>query len=137
LHGEEAAVPVGEFGAGKERGDLFGAVFGEEPLFQQCVDVVELRDFDKDRRNGGGAAGDEFNVADGGEEGSSTALSVLPAFALLEAKGGEEAGETVKFSAWRAGRGDGADKRNSLNHRFDCIVWESVTSLLEPLNNGR
>ena len=109
---------------GEEGGDLFGAVVGEEPLFDEGVDVVELRDFDEEGGHGGGAAGDEFEVADGSEEGGATALGILPALALLEAEGGKEAGEAVKFSAWRAGRGDGADDRDSLNHRFDCIVWE-------------
>ena len=82
----------------------------------------------------GGASGDELDVADGGEEGSTTAFGVLPTFALLEAKRGEEAGETIKFSGgFSAGRdcsSDSADECNSLNHRFDCIVWESVARLL-------
>ena len=41
---------------------------------------------------GGGAAGDELEVADGSEKGGATSLGVLPAFALLEAKGRKEAG---------------------------------------------
>ncbi len=78
---------MGQFGSGKEGGDLFGAVVGEKPLLYEGVDVIELRDLDEDGRDGGGAASDEFDVADGREEGSATALTVLPAFALLEAKG--------------------------------------------------
>ena len=81
------------------RGDLFGAVVCEEPLFDEGVDVVELGDFDEDGRYGGWTAGDELQVADGSEEGSAAALSVLPAFALLEAEAGKEAGEAVEFSA--------------------------------------
>ena len=91
--------------------------------------MIELRDFDENRGHGGGAASDEFQVADRGEECGATALGVLPAFALLETKGGKEAGEAVKFSARCAGRGDGTDNRDSLNHRFDCIVWEYGTRL--------
>jgi enoyl-CoA hydratase len=126
---------VGELGQREEGGELFRAVVGQEPLFYEGVDVVQLRDFDEQRGYGGGPASDEFEVADGGEEGCATALGVLPAFALLEAQGGKEAGETVKFSAWRAGRGNGADKGNSLNHRFDCIVW-GVGLLLRPCWTG-
>ena len=76
---------------------------GYEPFFYYGVDVVELGNFDEDRRYGGWAAGDEFEVADGGEEGGATALGVLPAFSLLEAKCAEEVGEPVKFSAWGVG----------------------------------
>ncbi len=121
-----------ELGGRQECGNLFGAVVGEEPLFDEGVYVVELRDFDEEGWHGWGAAGDEFEIADGGEQGGATAgtLSVLPTFPLLETKGGKEAGEAVKFSAWRARRGDRADKRDSLNHRFDCIVWEYGTRLL-------
>jgi hypothetical protein len=31
----------------------------------------------------------------------------------------------VKLSSRHAGRGHGADERDSLNHRFDCIVWST------------
>jgi len=72
---------------------------GKQPSFDDAVDVVELGDLDEDWRDGGGATGDEFEVAEGGKEGGATALSVLPAFALLEAQGAEEAGESVKFNA--------------------------------------
>jgi hypothetical protein len=103
-------------------------MIGEEPFFDEGVDVVKLCDFNEDGRNGRGTTGNEFQIADGGEEGGATGLSVLPAFALLETKGGKEAGEAVKFrpglSAGHAGRGDSTDNRDSLNHRFDCIVWE-------------
>jgi len=124
LDGEETAVPVGQLGGGQDGGDLFGAVFGEEPLFDEGVDVVELRHFDEEGRHGRGTDGDELQVAEGGEKGGATALGILPALALLKSESGKEAGETVEFSAGRAGRGDGAHKRDSLNHRFDCIVWE-------------
>jgi hypothetical protein len=53
-------------------------------------------------------------------------VSIFPTFAGLESEGVEEAVELVK----RVGRRDGADKRDSLNHRFDCIVWEYGTRLL-------
>jgi hypothetical protein len=105
-------------------------VAGQKPLFYQGVYVIELRDFDEDGRNGGGTASDELQVANGGQEGGAPSLGVLPTLALLEAKSGKETGEAVKFSAWRAGRGNGTDQCNSLNHRFDCIVWEYRTRLL-------
>jgi hypothetical protein len=94
------------------------------------MDVVELRDFNEKGGHGRGAARNEFQVADGGQEGGAPALGILPAFPMLKPEGGKEASETVKLSAWTAGRGDGTDKRDSLNHRFDCIVWEYRTSLL-------
>jgi enoyl-CoA hydratase len=121
---------VGELDGREKVGEILGAGgeigVGEEPVFDEGVDVVELSDLDEDGGDGGRAAGDEFEVADGGEEGGAAALGVLPAFALLEAEGGEEAVEPVEFSALR----DGADERHSLNHRFDCIVWESDARLL-------
>ena len=100
---------------------------GEEPLFDEGVYVVELRDFDKDGRHVRGAAGDELQATKGGEKVGALTLGILPALSLLESESGKEAGETVKFSVRRARRGDGADKRDSLNHRFDCIVWEYRT----------
>ena len=118
---------MGELGGREEGGDLFGAVVGEQPSFDEGVYVVKLRDFDEERRHGGGAAGDEFQISEGGEKGGATALGILPTLSLLKPKSGKEAGETVEFSAWRAGRGDSADNRDSLNHRFDCIVWEYRT----------
>jgi hypothetical protein len=121
---EEAAVPVGQLDGRKEGGDFFGAVVGEEPFFYEGVYVVELRHFDEKGRHGGGAAGNELQVTDGCEKGGATSLGILPAFSLLKSESGKEADETVELSAWRARRGDGADKRDSLNHRFDCIVWE-------------
>ena len=54
LDGEEAAVPVGWFDGGEEGGDLFGAVVGEEPVFDEGVDVVELGDFDEEGGTAGG-----------------------------------------------------------------------------------
>lgn len=99
MDGEEAAVPVGKLRGREDRCDLFSAVVGEEPIFYEGVDVVELRDFDEDWGHGRGTAGYEFEVADRGEEGGAASLGVLPALALLEAKGGKEAGEAVKFSA--------------------------------------
>jgi len=115
---------VGQLRRGEEVGDLFGAAVGEEPFFDERVYVVELRDFDEEGRHGGGAASDEFQITERREKGGATRLGILPALALLKSESGKEAGETVKFSAWRARRGDSADKRDSLNHRFDCIVWE-------------
>ena len=96
LDGEEAAVPVGEFRGGEERCDLFGAVAGEQPFVDGGVDLVEAGDFDQDWRDGWGAAGDEFQVADGREEGCAAADCVLPAFAGLEAEAVEEAAELVE-----------------------------------------
>jgi hypothetical protein len=86
------------------------------------VDGFEAGDFDKDGGNGGRAAGDELDVGKGSEEGAPAALTlrVAPAATGLEAEGEEEAGELVEG----VGRGDGGDQRDSLNHRFDCIVWE-------------
>jgi hypothetical protein len=49
------------------------------------VDGVELGDFDEEGWDSGGAAGNEFEVADGGEEGGAFALRVGPAFAWFEA----------------------------------------------------
>ena len=121
---------MGRLGGREESRDFFGAVVGQEPLFDERVYVVELRDFDEEGRHGRGAAGDEFQVAEGSEKGGATALGILPTLSLLKPKSGKEAGETVEFSAWRAGRGDSADNRDSLNHRFDCIVWEYRTRLL-------
>jgi enoyl-CoA hydratase len=115
---------VGQLRRGEEVGDLFGAAVGEEPFFDERVYVVELRDFDEEEWHGGGPASDEFQITERREEGGATRLGILPALALLKSESGKEAGETVKFSAWRARRGDSADKRDSLNHRFDCIVWE-------------
>ena len=60
-------------------------------FLDEGVDVVELRDFDEEGGDGGRAAGDELQVADGSEEGGAAALGILPAFALLKAKGGKEA----------------------------------------------
>ena len=88
-----------QFGGRKDGRDIFASVACEEPLFDESADVVELGDFDEDGRHGGWAAGDELQIADGGEVRFTTALSVLPAFALLEAKGGKKTGETVKISA--------------------------------------
>jgi hypothetical protein len=99
LDGEETAVPVGQLGWREKSGDLLGAMACEEPLFDEGVDVVKLGHFDEDGRYGRRAASDELQVADGSEEGGSAALSVLPAFALLEAKAGKEAGEEVELSA--------------------------------------
>ena len=88
------------------------------------MDGVEVGDFDEDGGHGGWAAGDEFEIADGGEEGGAPALTlgVAPAFAGLEAEGGEQAVELVVC----VGRSDGADQRDSLNHEFDCIVWSAT-----------
>ena len=130
MDGEHAAVPMGHLGRREEGGDIFGAMVGEEPLFDESVYVVELRDFDEEGWHGGGAAGDEFQISEGGEKGGATALSILPALSLLKSESGKEADETVEFSARRARSGDGADNRDSLNHRFDCIVWEYGTRLL-------
>ncbi len=47
----------------------------------------------------GGRASDKLQIADWGEEGCATALGILPAFSLLEAEAGKEAGEAVEFSA--------------------------------------
>jgi hypothetical protein len=124
LDGEHAAVPVGEFSRREEGGDLFGAVDGEQPFFDEGVYVVELRDFHEKGRYGRGPAGDEFQITERREKGGAATLGVLPALSLLESEGGKEADETVEFSARRARRGDSADNRDSLNHRFDCIVWE-------------
>jgi enoyl-CoA hydratase len=121
---------VGELGSAQEGGDFLGAVVDQEPLFDEGVYVVELCDFDEEGWHGGGAAGDEFQVTDGSEKGGATSLGILPPPSLLKSESGKEAGETVEFSAWRARRGDGAHKRDSLNHRFDCIVWEYRTRLL-------
>jgi hypothetical protein len=103
---------------------------GEEPSFDEGVYVVELRDFDEEGRHGGRAAGDEFEISERREKGGAATLGILPTLPLLESESGKEADETVEFSAWRARRGDGADNRDSLNHRFDCIVWEYGTRLL-------
>jgi len=72
---------------------------GEEPVFDEGVDVVELGDFDEEGWDGGWTAGDEFEVADRSEEGGAAAAVVLPALAMLEAEGGKEAAELVKISA--------------------------------------
>jgi len=133
LDGEEAAVPVGQLGRREEGGELFGAVFDEEPFFYKGPYVVELRHFDEEGWHSGGAAGDELQVTEGSQKGGATSFGILPALSLLKSESGKEAGETVKFSARRARRGDGADKRDSLNHRFDCIVWEYGTRLLLSL----
>jgi hypothetical protein len=127
LDGEHAAVPVGQLGGRQEGGDLFGAVVGEQPSFDEGVYVIKLRDFDQEGRHGGGAAGDEFEISEGGEKGGAATLGIVPTLSLLKPESGEQAEETVEFSAWRAGRGHGADNRDSLNHRFDCIVWEYRT----------
>jgi hypothetical protein len=63
--------------------------------------MVELGDFDEEGRDGGWAAGDELEVADGSKEGGAAALGVLPNLAWLEAEGGKEAAELVKISALR------------------------------------
>ena len=74
-----------EFGGRKDGGDLFCAVACEEPFFYESADVIELGDFNEDGRNGGWAASDELQVADGSEVRFATALGILPALALLEA----------------------------------------------------
>jgi hypothetical protein len=125
LNGEEAAVPVGELRWREEGGDVFGAVVGEEPSLDKGVYVVELRHFDEKGRHGGGATGNEFQVTDGREKSGATALGILPSLPVLKSESGKEASEAIEFSARRARRGDGADKRDSLNHRFDCIVWST------------
>jgi hypothetical protein len=128
LHGEDAAVPVGQFGGREKGGDFFGPVIGKEPFFYQRMDVIELRDLDEDWGHGKGTAGDKFKFTQGSEQlgTASGALGVLPALTLFKSEDGKEAGEAVKFSA----RGDGADQHDSLNHRFDCIVWEYGTRSL-------
>jgi enoyl-CoA hydratase len=102
----------------------------EEPFFDEGTYVVELRDFDEEGRHGWGSAGYKFQITDGSKKGSATTLGILPALSLLKPESGKEAGDAIKLSAMRAGRGDCADKRDSLNHRFDCIVWEYRTRLL-------
>jgi hypothetical protein len=62
----------------------------------------------------GGTAGDEFEVADGGEEGGSLAGGVLPAFAGFEAEREQEGGELGEG----LGGGDGVDERDSFDHDF-------------------
>jgi enoyl-CoA hydratase len=119
VRGEETGVPVGKFRGGEESFDLFGAVGGQHPLLDGGVDGVEFGDLDEDGGDGRRAAGDQFEVSEGGEEDGTAALRILPVLAGLETEGAKEAVELVE----RAGRGDGADQRNSLNHRFDCIVW--------------
>ena len=96
LDGEETAVPVGGFGSGEERRYLFGTVVGEQPLMNSGVDLVEAGDFDQNGRDGWWAAGDEFQVADGREEGCSTTGRVLPAFAGFKAEAVEEASKLVE-----------------------------------------
>ena len=125
--GEEAGVPMGELGCGQERRNLFGAMAGEHPLVDGRVNVVELGGFDEDGGHGGCAAGDELQVADGGEEGCTTACGVVPAFADLEAEGLEETAELVQFATGRGACGDCVDEGNSLDHRFDCIVCNRRT----------
>jgi hypothetical protein len=102
-------------------------VAGEQPSFDEGVYVVKLRYFDQEGRHGGRAASDEFEISEGSEKGGAATLGIVPTLSLLKPESGKEADETVKFSAWRAGRGDSADNRDSLNHRFDCIVWEYRT----------
>ena len=113
---------------GGEVSDAFSVLPRTDPK-TEGVDVVELCDFDEDGGYGGWAASDELQVADGSEEGCTTTLGILPALSLLKPESGKEAGEAIKFSAGHAGRGDGTDKRDSLNHRFDCIVWKYRTRL--------
>ena len=64
---------------------------GEEPVFDEGVDVVELGDFNEEGWDGRWPASDEFEIADGSEEGGAAALSILPALSLLKAEGGKEA----------------------------------------------
>ena len=122
-HGEEAAVPVSEFRGGEEFCYLFGAVVGEQPFVNGSVDLVETADFDKDGWDCRRAAGDEFEVTDGREEGCAAAGRVLPAFAGFEAEAVEEAAELVEGVLGC----DGLDERNSLDHEYDCIVWSCET----------
>jgi hypothetical protein len=60
------------------------------------VDVIEVSGLDEKRWDGRRASGDEFEVADGSEEGCTLADSVVPALALLEAEGEKEVGEFVE-----------------------------------------
>jgi hypothetical protein len=121
---EEAAFPVSRLDRREDGSYFFGAMFSEKPLFDEGVDVVELCDFDEDGGYGRGTARDELEVAEGSEEGNTTALGILPALTLLKSESGKETSKTIKLSARCTGRGHGADERDSLNHRFDCIVWE-------------
>ena len=122
LHSEEAGVPVGRLDGGEESCDVFGAVGGEHPLVDGGVDGVEAGDLDEEGRHGRRAAGDELDVGQGSQKSGAATLPLrfTPALAGLEAEGEEEAGELVEC----VGGGDGSDQRDSLNHRFDCIVWE-------------
>ncbi len=46
---------MGQFDGREESSDLFGAMSGEEPLFDQSVDVVKLGHFDENWGYGGWA----------------------------------------------------------------------------------
>jgi hypothetical protein len=74
-------------------------VVGEEKVFDEGVDVVELGYLDDDGWYGGRAASDELDVACGCGEDGATALGVLPTLSLLKPEGGKEAAELVKVGA--------------------------------------
>ena len=58
----------------------------EHPALDCSVNVVELRDLNERRGNGGHASGDEFEVADGREEGRAATGLVVPALSGFEAE---------------------------------------------------
>ena len=80
------------------------------------VDMVELGGLDEERRDGGGATGDQLKAADGSQKHCSLTSSscVLPALAGLEAEGEEEGGETGEGLRG----GDGVDECNAFDHDF-------------------
>ena len=82
---------MGQVGRGEKDGDLFAAIVGQKPVFDQSADVIELGDLDEDRRHGGRTAGDELKVAEGSDKGGASAVRILPTLAGFKTERGEKA----------------------------------------------
>ena len=121
LHTEESAVPMRQLSGRQNICDLLAPIAGEQPLFHERTNVIQLRCLNQHRRHSRRPSSDKLKVPNRREKCSPAALRILPPLALFKAKSRKQAGDTVKLSL----RGDRAHKRNSLNHRFDCIVWSA------------
>src|SRR6266851_4807912 len=126
---KQPRVPMRQLRRREPRCDIFTPVVAQQhPLLHRGVDGIKIGDLNQDRRHGRRPARDELQIAHRGEQSAAAALTILPALALLEAQREQKAVELVE----RIARGNPADQRNSLNHKFDCIVWSCDQTRKKP-----